>query len=182
MKLLPLVALLPAVLLSSVRAADMNVDARRSWVKVDASATGHSFSGSLKKFDARVSGDAATLAPSAASLEWNFADLDTDEAKRDVEMLKWLEHGKWPKGSFQMTKSWTDNAGKTWVQGSLKIHSVSKSVAFPIETAKNGDRISINGLVWIDYRDFGLPIIRSMAVMTVDPKLKISFHLEGETK
>ena len=46
-----------------------------------------------------------------------------DEPKRDAEMLKWLEHAQTPKGSFQFAKSWTDSAGKTWVQGALKIHA-----------------------------------------------------------
>ena len=182
MKLLPLLALLPIALLHPVRAADLKIDPGKSWLKVDASATGHSFSGSLKKFDAKVSGDVQTLEPSGVSLEWDFKDLDTDEPKRDAEMLKWLEHAQTPKGSFQFAKSWTDSAGKTWVQGALKIHAVSKSIAFPVTATKSGERVAVDGFVWIDYRDFSLPIVRNMAVMTVDPKLKVSFHLEGDAK
>jgi polyisoprenoid-binding protein YceI len=184
MKLLPrsVPALVFISALLQANAADLTLDARNSWVKFDATATGHSFDGSLKKFDAEVSGDLSSLTPSSANLEWDFKDLDTDEPKRDAEMLKWLDHGKSPKGSFRMSKSWTDAAGKTWVQGTLRIHSISKLVAFPIETSKNGDHVKIDGLVWIDYRDFGLPIVRNMAVMTVDPKLKIRFHLEGDAK
>jgi len=184
MKLLPCsipVALL-AFTVMSANASDLTLDARKSWLKFDASATGHSFDGALKKFDAEVSGDATSLNPAAASLSWDFKDLDTDEPKRDVEMLKWLEHGKSPKGSFQMTKSWVDDSGVTWVQGTLKIHSIAKTIAFPIQTSKNGDRVKIDGQVWIDYQNFGLPIIRNMAVMKVDPKLKISFHLEGDAR
>jgi len=164
------------------RAAELSIDSQKSWVKVDASATGHSFSGSLSKFDAKVTGDATSLAPSAATLQWDFSDLKTNDAKRDAEMLKWLEYAKNQKGSFEMTKTWTDASGKTWAQGNLKIHGISKSLAFPLTTSKSGDRVKIDGLVWIDYQDFSLPIIRNMAVMTVDPKLKISFHLEGDVK
>jgi polyisoprenoid-binding protein YceI len=163
-------------------AGDLAVDAQKSWVKVDASATGHTFSGSLSKFDAKVSGDPASLAPSSATLQWDFSDLKTNDAKRDAEMLKWLEYAKNQSGTFSMTKTWTDAAGKTWAQGNLKIHGISKSLAFPLTTSKTGDRLKIDGSVWIDYQDFSLPIIRNMAVMTVDPKLKISFHLEGDVK
>lgn len=163
-------------------AADLAVDSQKSWVKVDANATGHSFSGSLSRFDAKVSGDPATLVPSAATLQWDFSDLKTNDAKRDAEMLKWLEYAKNQKGSFEMTKTWTDSSGKVWAQGSLKFHGISKAVAFPLTTSKSGDRVKIDGSVWIDYQDFSLPIIRAMAVMTVDPKLKISFHLEGDAK
>jgi len=168
--------------LVSANAADLSLDASKSWLKFDASATGHSFDGRLKKFDAEVSGDAASLAPAAVNLTWDFKDLDTDEPKRDVEMLKWLEYGKSPKGSFQMIKSWVDGSGVTWVQGTLKIHSIARPIAFPIRTSKNGDRVKIDGQVWIDYQNFGLPIVRNMAIMKVDPKLKISFHLEGDAK
>lgn len=176
------VSLLAILSLIPVEASDLSVDAQKSWVKVDASATGHSFSGSLSKFDAKVSGDASTLVPSSATLQWDFSDLKTNDAKRDAEMLKWLEYAKNQKGSFEMTKTWTDSAGKTWAQGNLKFHGISKAVAFPLTTSKSGDRVKIDGSVWIDYQDFSLPIIRNMAVMTVDPKLKISFHLEGDAK
>ena len=162
-------------------AADLKVDAKRSWTKVEVSATGHSFTGTLKKFTTRVSGDPASLKPNAASLEWDFADLDTNEPKRDAQMLQWLEHGKSPKGSFQMSKSWVDRENRTWVQGTLKIHSISKQVAFPIETSRSGDRVKIDGQVWIDYRNFDLPVIRK-AIISVDPKLHVSFHLEGDMK
>lgn len=184
MKLLPysVPAVVFALSLASVNAADLTVDASKSWLKFDASATGHSFDGSLKKFNAEVSGDMSSLTPATANLSWDFKDLDTDEPKRDAEMLKWLDHGKSPKGSFQMLKSWVDGSGATWVQGTLKIHSVAKAIAFPIRTSKNGDHVKIDGQVWIDYLDFGLPIIRNMAVMKVDPKLKISFHLEGDAR
>lgn len=168
--------------LGAASAADLSVDSQKSWVKVDASATGHSFSGSLSKFDAKASGDATSLVPTSASLEWDFSDLKTNDVKRDAEMLKWLEYAKNQKGSFQMTKTWTDSAGKIWAQGNLKIHGISKALAFPLTTSKSGDRLKIDGQVWIDYQDFSLPIIRNMAVMTVDPKLKISFHLEGDVK
>lgn len=171
-----------ALSLAPANASDLTVDAHKSWLKFDASATGHSFDGALKKFDAEVSGDATSLTPAAVSLSWDFKDLDTDEPKRDVEMLKWLEYGKSPKGSFQMTKSWVDGSGVTWVQGTLKIHSIARPIAFPIQTSKNGDHVKIDGQVWIDYQNFGLPIVRNMAIMKVDPKLKISFHLEGDAK
>jgi len=179
----PLGIFLLSVLLPMIAtAADLLVDAQKSWVKVDATATGHSFSGALAKFSVKVSGDPASLAPSSVRLQWDFSDLRTNDVKRDAEMLKWLDYAKNQKGSFDMTKTWTDAEGKTWAQGNLKFHGLSKSLAFPLTTSKSGNRVTTSGLVWIDYRDFSLPIIRSMAVMTVDPKLKISFHLEGDVK
>lgn len=46
--------------------------------------------------------------------------------------------------------------------------------------------MTINGEVWIDHEDFGLPMIRlmvlMMVLMMVDPKLKIRFHVMGRIK
>lgn len=165
---------------ASLAARGLPIDAGKSWVKVDAKATGHRFTGTLEKFEAKVSGDDSMLTPTTATLSWNFADLKTGDAKRDTEMLKWLDHGKTPSGTFSFAKSWKDPQGVTWAQGNLKIHGISKSIAFPLTAKKEGKRVRIDGEVWIDYSNFNLPLIRTMAVMTVDPKLRVSFHLEGD--
>jgi len=170
---------LAAAMATPALAGTLTVDQAKSWVHVDAKSTGHDFTGKLEKFTASVSGDDATLAPSSASLSWDFADLKTGDGDRDKEMLSWLDHGKTPGGSFKMSKTWKDGKGATWAQGSLKIHGISKTVVFPVTAKKDGNHVSIGGEVWIDHQDFSLPIITKMVVMTVDPKLKISFHLEG---
>lgn len=177
--ILTFVALLAAS--AFAHAATLEVDITRSRIQVDASATGHDFTGNLKKFTAKANGDAGSLAPSSFDLQWSFKDLDTDDAKRDQEMIKWLGGGD-PKGSFAFTKSWTDKAGKTHGMGSLTIHGVSKAVAFPYTVKKEGDWVTIDGTASLDYQNFKLPIIRAMAVMTVDPKLTVRFHVVGKVK
>lgn len=166
---------------SFVQAATLEVDQNRSRIQVDAKATGHNFTGTLKKYTASVSGDLASLAPSEFKLEWRFNDLDTNDVKRDKEMIKWLGGGT-PKGSFQFTKSWTDKDGGLHGMGTLTIHDVSKTLSFPYAVKKEGEWITVDGTVSMDYQDFKLPIIRSMAVMTVDPKLNIRFHVVGKVK
>ena len=161
------------------QAATLVVDKGASMIKIDAKATGHSFSGVLKKYEVSAAGDEATLAPSELNLSWSFSNLDTDDTKRNAEMIKWLGGGS-PEGSFKFSKSWVDKAGVTQCMGSLKINGVSKTISFPVKTVKNGDKVKVDGNVTIDYQQFGLPIIRAMAVMTVDPKVKVTFHLEGK--
>jgi len=163
-------------------AGSMKVDHQASWVKVEAKATGHSFSGKLDKFEATVVGDDQTLEPRTAVLRWDFKDLNTAEGKRDKEMLTWLESTSHPGGEFKMSKTWKDAAGKTNAQGVLSIHGVSKTMSFPVTAKREGGRVSVDGEVWLDYQDFSLPLIRKMALMTVDPKLKVRFHLEGDVK
>jgi len=161
-------------------AGELKVDDQKSWVKVDAKSTGHSFSGSLEKFSASVTGDDTSLEPKSALLKWDFADLKTGDVKRDAEMLKWLDHGSKPGGEFRMVKTWKDKAGNTQAQGTLKIHGVSKTIVFPVTAKRDGKRVKIDGSVWLDYQEFSLPVVRAMVVMTVDPKLNVRFHLEGD--
>jgi polyisoprenoid-binding protein YceI len=167
--------------LSLAHAATLEVDKGRSRIQVDAKATGHNFTGTLKEYSASVSGDSGSLAPQGFKLEWNFNDLDTDDAKRDKEMIKWLGGGN-PKGSFKFTKSWIGKDGSQQAMGTLTINGVSKTVSFPYTAQKDGEWVTVDGKVSMDYRNFSLPVIRAMAVMTVDPKLDVRFHVVGKVK
>ncbi len=162
-------------------AATLEVDKERSRIQVDAKATGHSFAGDLGKYTIKAEGDAVSHKPSALDLAWDFNDLKTGDEKRDKEMVKWLGGGK-PKGSFTFVKSWDEKPGSGMAQGTLTIHGFSKSVSFPYTVKVDGEWVTLDGKVSMDYQDFKLPIIRSMAVMTVDPKLVIRFHVVGKVK
>jgi polyisoprenoid-binding protein YceI len=165
----------------AAQAATVDVDTARSRIQVDAKATGHAFSGELKKYTIKVDGDAATAKPTDLDLAWDFNDLKTADDKRDAEMIKWLGGGK-PKGSFSFSKSWEETAAGGKAMGTLTINSVPKTVSFPYTVKRDGDWVTIDGTVSMDYQNFKLPIIRAMAVMTVDPKLVIRFHVVGKVK
>jgi hypothetical protein len=45
---------------------------------------------------------------------------------------------------------------------------------------KEGEWVTIDGKAMMNYEDFKLPLIRAMAVMTVNPKLNIRFHVVGK--
>ena len=160
-------------------AESLAVDKSRSRIQVDAKATGHRFTGNLKSYEVNVEGDAVSLDPKSFELKWKFKDLDTDDAKRDAEMLKWLGSND-EKGSFKLNKAWTDEKGVPHGTGTLTIHGVSKSVSFPYTAKKDGEWVTIDGKVSMDYRNFDLPVIRAMAVMTVDPQLVVRFHVVGK--
>lgn len=162
-------------------AATLELDKERSRIQVDAKATGHNFTGTLSDYKASVAGEAASLKPSAFTLSWNFTDLKTDDVKRDAEMIKWLGGGT-PKGSFKFVKSWTDKSGNEQGMGNLTVNGVSKTVSFPFTVKKDGEWLSIDGKVTMDYQNFSLPIIRTMAVMTVEPQLVVRFHVVGKVK
>lgn len=162
-------------------AASLAVDSDRSRIQVDAKATGHGFTGKLDKYTLKAAGDVATGKPTDLDLSWDFNDLNTGDEKRDVEMIKWLGGGK-PKGSFKFIKSWDEKAGGGSAQGTLTINGVAKVISFPYTLKQDGDWVTVDGKVTFDYQNFKLPIIRAMAVMTVDPKLTIRFHVVGKVK
>jgi polyisoprenoid-binding protein YceI len=167
--------------LALAHAATLEVDKGRSRIQVDAKATGHKFTGTLKDYTASVSGDAASLKPEGFELKWNFKDLDTDDAKRDKQMIEWLGGGN-PQGAFKFTKSWTGKDGTPQGSGTLTINGVSKTVTFPYTAKKDGEWVTITGKVSMDYQNFSLPVIRAMAVMTVDPQLVVRFHVVGKVR
>ena len=178
---LPQILGLLLCLAGTSHAATLAVDADRSRIQVDAKATGHGFTGTLEKYSAKVAGDASTLAPLAFDLTWSFQDLKTADADRDAEMIKWLGE-KSPQGSFKFVKSWTDKQGVNNAQGTLTIHGVSKTIAFPYTAKMDGDTVTISGKVSLDYQNFNLPLVRAMLVMTVDPQLVVSFSIVGKVK
>jgi polyisoprenoid-binding protein YceI len=161
-------------------AATLEVDKSRSKIQVDAKATGHDFTGTLTDYKVEATGDTAKLKPQSLALTWNFSDLQTADNGRDAEMLKWLGGGA-PKGSFKFVKFWTDKSGDK-AAGVLTIHGVAKTVYFPFTVKKDGEWVTASGNLEIDYKDFGLPIVRAMLVMTVDPKLTLDFQLTGKIK
>ncbi len=173
-----------AVLATGITVAladNLEVHKANSRIQVDVKATGHGFTGELKNYKVKVNGNADSNQPTAFSLQWDFNDLKTGDEKRDKEMIKWLGGGK-PKGSFTFTKSWADDKGKPRAEGELMIHGISKTVSFPYSVKRDGDFVTIDGTVNMDYQNFSLPIIRTMAIMTVDPKLAVRFHIVGQVK
>ena len=55
---------------------------------------------------------------------------------------------------------------------------MSKEVTIPVTAVKAGNTVKLDGEVWIDTQNFGLPIVK-MLVMSVNPKVRIYFHMEG---
>lgn len=166
---------------AAVRADSLEIDKTRSRIQVDVKATGHAFTGQLGNYTVTAAGDRTTGKPTSLDLAWDFNDLKTGDEKRDKEMVKWLGGGK-PQGKFSFQKSWEETTTGGKAQGNLTIHGVSKQLAFPYTVKTEGEWVTVDGKVTIDYQTFKLPLIRTMAIMTVDPALVIRFHLVGKLK
>jgi polyisoprenoid-binding protein YceI len=171
-------ALCGMMMIGAATADILKVDKEKSRIHVDGKSTGHSFTGTLEDYTAKVSGDASKLDPTAFELSWKFSELKTADDKRDKNMIAWLGGGT-PKGSFKFVKTW-EKGGQKYASGNLTINGVSKTISFPYTVKKKGSWISIDGTATLDYQNFKLPLIRALAVMTVDPKLTVRFHVVGE--
>ena len=167
------------VLVSDAYAGTFKVDKKLSWITVDGHATGHDFTGTLKDYVVKGSGNSGTLKPIAFDLDWKFKDLDTKDADRNAKMIEWLKD-KNPAGSYKFTKSWIDKDGRQWAMGTLRIHGVSDRITFPFTVKQKDGQVIVDGSATMDYENFKLPIIRTMVFLKVDPKLKVKFHMVGK--
>jgi polyisoprenoid-binding protein YceI len=171
------VALLRAVLSLAV-AAPLEIDRSQSSIAVSANATGHSFRGTLQAYDAMIEFDSRAGLPSKAAVSFNFVDLKTGNPKRDEAMLEWLEHTDHPIASFLLTR-WKQDGKTNMALGELTIHGVKRAIQMPIDIKHEENVWTISGEAQLDHRDFKLPRIRKALLLTVNPQLKVIFHLVG---
>ncbi len=176
------VALLAAVfsLPFALHAADQAVKLVRdkSFVDVDVKATVDSFTGRLEKYQADLTAD-ATGKLKGAKFAFRFADLKTGKADRDAKMLEWLGSPD-ATGEFELGMLALAPNGLGQVTGKLAFHGHTERIEFPVEVKRDGGTYTIKGEVTIDHRTWGLKVIRMMALLKVDPNVKVRFQIVGE--
>jgi hypothetical protein len=52
-------------------------------------------------------------------------------------------------------------------------------VDFPFTTSISNGLVVLDGTAVLDTRDFGLPVIRTLWLLKVDPVVRVHFHLQG---
>jgi polyisoprenoid-binding protein YceI len=160
-------------------AALLQIDQNQSGIEVAVHSTANSFIGKLEKYQATIECEPRQQLPSKADVVFDFNDLKTGVKGRDAHMLKWLRYTNNPTGSFHL-KGWQKDGEATYALGELTMHGVQKEIRMPASVKRQDDSYDIEGAVGLDYRDFGLPRIRQALLLTVDPHLKIKFHLVGK--
>jgi polyisoprenoid-binding protein YceI len=160
-------------------AVPLVLDRERSVIEVEARDTFGSFTGRLQQFDARVSIDPAGPVVDSAWVDFKFADLRTGRARRDRDMLEWENSADHPSVRFRLEGLETTPDGPVRARGRLAMHGVEHSVLFPVSFLVQGSICAIDGEVELDHRDYGLPVIRKYFILSVDPHLRVRFHLQG---
>lgn len=153
-------------------------DREQSRLDVLVKATFDSFTARLEHWEPHLEFD-ANAHITGARVRFAFADLKTGKEKRDRAMLDWEEASRFPEGEFVLDHLTPDANGRSRAEGRLTIHGVTRPLAFPVTILADGPLCAVDGEALIDTREFGLPVIRMMGLLKVDPQVRVRFHLQG---
>jgi polyisoprenoid-binding protein YceI len=165
------------------RAAEkpLAVDVAQSRVDVAVKVTVDSFVAKLTRYDAAVMvADDGRI--TSARLGFKFHDIETGKESRDKAMHKWQQTETYPEGQFVLTALQPANGNGFTAFGRLMLHGVTREIQFPVSVTRDGDRLAIDGDAPIDVREFGLPVIRMLGLLKVDPLVHVRFHLQGRAE
>lgn len=154
-------------------------DPAQSTVDVIVKATVDSFTGKLAAYDLTGTADDSGHIV-AARLSFHFRDVLTGKPKRDTAMHEWQHTDQFPDASFELTALTVAADGAARASGKLTLHGVTRELSFPVSVAHDGNTYAIDGDAPIDTREFGLPIIRLMGLLKVDPLVHVRFHFQGK--
>ena len=158
----------------------LQIDKAKSTFAVDVKVTVDSFVGSLSNYEAKILFDPATNQASSAVLTFRFADVKTGKADRDEKMNTWQGTDTFPDGVFILEKLEAAPSGGAQVAtGKLSFHGQTLPLSFPVTIVRSGSQVSIKGEAVVDTSAYGLPVIKMMLMLKVDPKVKLRFDLEG---
>ena len=166
---------LPLVLAAADRT--LKVDRTRSFVDVDVRVTIGSFTARLEHYDAIVTVD-ETGKIKGATFAFQFEDLKTGKADRDASMIQWLGGGR-PLGRFDLGVLALTPDGQGRVSGRLNIHGQAQLLEFAVNVLAADGTYTITGETTVDYREWGLKVIRKAGLIKVDPNVSVRFKLVG---
>ncbi len=177
-RLLPLLLVLLAA--RPAAAGRLEVDPARSKMEFAVAATVDSFTGQLRKHEAEVIlGPAGEV--TAARFRFRCADLATGKDARDEAMQRWLGSAAHPAVEFVLDQfePAAGGAGSGLAKGRLNLHGVERGLWFPVTVTADGAERVIAGEATLDTREHGLPVIRMLGLLKVDPLVRVKFELRG---
>lgn len=174
-RLLAVLTLLPVVSFAAERL--LKADPARSYVEADVKVTVGDFTARLESYDLTGRIDDKNRIKSA-TFAFKFANLKTGKADRDQDMLTWLG-GDDVAGRFELGILAVTPDGQGQVTGNLFINNKASLVEFPVNVTHVGGVYTITGQATVDYRHWGLKVIRRAGLIKVDPYVKIRFKFIG---
>lgn len=178
MKSVRLLAVLLALPLFSFAAERViKFDPAASYLDADVKVTIGDFTAHLDKYELRATAE-EKKGIKTTLLAFKFADLKTGEPERDQKMIEWLGGGD-PAAKFEAGIIALTPDGQGRVSGYLTMHGQKALVEFPVNVTKAGDVFTITGEATIDYRNWGLKVLRKAGLIKVDPEVKVRFKFTG---
>jgi polyisoprenoid-binding protein YceI len=162
----------------SAAAALLQIDQNKSWIEAAVSSTTGSFIAKLENYQAAIEFVPPAQLPQKADIHFDFKDLKTGIKGRDEHMLEWLQYCKYRTGSF-LFKNWMQEGSDSYAIGIISVHGVQREIQMLVSVKHQDEGYDFDGSCDLDYRDFGLKRIRTALVLSVNPHLKIRFHLAG---
>jgi polyisoprenoid-binding protein YceI len=175
----PRILLLLLATAAGLRATPLVVDPGQSRVEIDVKATVGSFVARLPDYEASVSVAADTGRISTGTFRFKFGSIHTGNAERDRDMNDWQQTVVYPEVVFVLAGVETGADGATVAQGELTFHGTRRPVRFPVSVRADRGTLVIAGEVAVDTRDYGLPVIRKLLILKVDPVVRLRFSLQG---
>lgn len=171
-----LIGMLPVFAVASP--VPLAIDPAQSRIEIIVKATVDSFVGTLDAYKTDIAVEDGQVA--AAIITFRFADVHTGKSGRDEAMHDWQETSRHPDGVFTLKSLERTGAdGRMDARGSLTFHGVSRAIAFPVVISTDSTHYTIAGEASLDTRDFGLPVIRKLGLLKVDPLVRVRFHFQG---
>ncbi|MFI5335753.1 MAG: YceI family protein [Opitutales bacterium] len=174
--------LLTAAALPAAEVRDLTVDREHSKIEVAVKATIDSFTGHLADYAAAVQVVPGEARVESLVLRFHFADVRTGDTGRDAKMNAWQQTDQYPDSSFTLAGLAPLGDGRYTATGQLKLHGVAREISFPVVIKLDHGLYSFDGEATVDTRVYGLPLLKLMVWIKVDPLVRVIFHLQGTAR
>lgn len=154
------------------------VDRAQSQIEIVVKATVDSFTAHLDAFEPTVTLDEHGQI-TGARVAFHFRDVHTGKSKRDQAMHEWQHTDEFPDGVFVLDSFVRENGSQARATGRLTLHGATHGLSFPVSIVGDSHLLAIDGDAPVDVRAFGLPVIRLLGLLKVDPVVHVRFHLQG---
>lgn len=181
-RLLITLALLAAASVVRANEKPVTIDQSHSHIVFNVKVPMNAFKAELTDYHLDVLADADNGKIVSAQFSFKFAGIKTGDPRCDREMIVWENEDQFPQVLFTLVSLDPLSTTKYQAHGQLVFHGVKKDIDFPVTVtvaASNDQAYTIDGDYALDTREFNLPVARRYFVLSVDPIVNVTFHLQG---
>jgi polyisoprenoid-binding protein YceI len=94
-------------------------------------------------------------------------------------MNAWQDTVRFPEITFELKAIAPTPDGGYSARGTLRLHGRAREETLALRIGADAGGLAIDGTAVLDTRNYGLPIFRKFWVLTVNPVVRVRFHLRG---